>query len=155
MNSVVLIGRLTKDPELRYLPNGGTAVCNFSLAVDKNLSKDKKQEMESQGKYTADFINIVVWGKQGENCANFLAKGRLVAIQGRIQTGSYNASDGSKRYTFDVVAENTEFLEWGDKGSNSPSGNTNIDYNSNKGSSNTSDFTGNGFDPVDEDDIPF
>lgn len=155
MNSVVLIGRLTKDPELRYLPNGGTAVCNFSLAVDKNLPKEKKQEMESQGKYTADFINIVVWGKQGENCANYLAKGRLVAIQGRIQTGSYNASDGSKRYTFDVVAENTEFLEWGDKGSSSPSGNTNIDYNSNRGSSDTSDFTGNGFDPVDEDDIPF
>ena len=149
MNSVVLIGRLTRDPELRYLPNGGTAVCNFSLAVDKDLSKEKKQQMESQGKYTADFINIVVWGKQGENCANYLAKGRLVAIQGRIQTGSYNANDGSKRYTFDVVAEKTEFLEWGDK--NTSSGNTNIDNNANQ----TNDFGGDGFHPVDEDDIPF
>lgn len=149
MNSVVLIGRLTRDPELRYLPNGGTAVCNFSLAVDKDLSKEKKQQMESQGKYTADFINIVVWGKQGENCANYLAKGRLVAIQGRIQTGSYNANDGSKRYTFDVVAEKTEFLEWGDK--NTSSGNTNIDNNTNQ----TNDFGGDGFHPVDEDDIPF
>ena len=109
--------------------------------------------MESQGKYTADFINIVVWGKQGENCANFLSKGRLVAIQGRIQTGSYNASDGSKKYTFEVVADNTEFLEWGDK--SSPSGNTNIDNNSSRNSNETNDFTGNGFDPVDEDDIPF
>lgn len=150
MNSVTLIGRLTKDPELRYLPNGGTAVCNFSLAVDKDLSREKRQEMESQGKYTADFINIVVWGKQGENCANYLAKGRLVAIQGRIQTGSYNANDGSKRYTFDVVAEKTEFLEWGDK--NSPSGNTNINSNTN---SESNDFAGDGFDSVEEDDIPF
>ena len=154
MNSVTLIGRLTKDPELRYLPNGGTAVCNFSLAVDKDLSKEKKQQMESQGKYTADFINIVVWGKQGENCANYLAKGRLVAIQGRIQTGSYNANDGSKRYTFDIVAEKTEFLEWGDK--NAPQGN-NIDNNSSSNNMNqeSNDFGGDGFHPVDEDEIPF
>ena len=141
LNSVVLIGRLTRNPELRYLPNGGTAVCNFSLAIDKNLSKDKKKEMENRGQYTANFINIVVWGKQGENCANFLAKGRLVAIQGRIQTGSYVANDGTKRYTFEVVADNTEFLEWGDKQQNN--------------SSDNQDFSGNGFQPVDEDDIPF
>lgn len=148
MNNVTLIGRLTRDPELRYLPNGGTAVCNFSLAVDKNLPKEKKQEMESQGKYTADFINIVVWGKQGENCANFLAKGRLVAIRGRIQTGSYSADDGSKRYTFNVVAEHTEFLEWGDKNDNGKG-------STNHSNSESSDFTGSGFEPVDEDDIPF
>ncbi len=152
MNSVTLIGRLTKDPELRYLPNGGTAVCNFSLAIDKDLSRDKRQEMESQGKHTADFINIVVWGKQGENCANYLAKGRLVAIQGRIQTGSYNANDGTKRYTFDVVAERTEFLEWGDK--NSPSGNTNTNNSSNTNNE-SNDFAGDGFNSVEEDDIPF
>ncbi len=156
MNSVVLIGRLTRDPELRYLPNGGTAVCNFSLAVDKEVSKEKKQEMESQGKYTADFVNIVVWGRQGENCANYLAKGRLVAIQGRIQTGSYDAKDGSKRYTFEVVAERTEFLEWGDK--NESQGNSNANTNSNQ-SDNTSqksnDFGGDGFHPVDDDEIPF
>lgn len=148
MNSVVLIGRLTRDPELRYLPNGGMAVCNFSLAVDKDLSREKKQQMESQGKYTADFINIVVWGKQGENCANYLAKGRLVAIQGRIQTGSYNANDGSKRYTFDVVAEKTEFLEWGDK--NQSQGNPIDSMNQEP-----SDFGGDGFHPVDDDEIPF
>ena len=153
MNSVTLIGRLTKDPELRYLPNGGTAVCNFSLAVDKDLSKEKKQQMESQGKYTADFINIVVWGKQGENCANYLAKGRLVAIQGRIQTGSYNANDGSKRYTFDIVAEKTEFLEWGDK--NAPRENNIDNSSSNNMNQESNDFGGDGFHPVDEDEIPF
>lgn len=143
LNSVVLIGRLTRDPELRYLPNGGTAVCNFSLAVDKGVSKEKKQEMESQGKHTADFINIVVWGKQGENCANYLAKGRLVGIQGRIQTGQYEDKQGNKRYSFDVVAEKTEFLEWGDKNSDSS--------NNSNGSSGYDD----GFHPVDSEDIPF
>ena len=71
MNNVVLIGRLTRDPELRYLPNSGTPVANFSLAVDKQLSKEKKQEFETKGQPTADFINIVVWNKPAENCANF------------------------------------------------------------------------------------
>ncbi|MDR7856040.1 single-stranded DNA-binding protein [Tissierella sp.] len=140
MNNVVLIGRLTRDPELRYLP-AGTAVCKFSLAVEKGLSKEKKQEMESRNQPTADFINIVVWGKMGENCANFLAKGRLVGIQGRIQSGSYD-KDGVKYYTTDVVATNVEFLEWGDKqqSNNAPS----------------TDFGGiEGFNPTSNDDIPF
>ena len=110
MNNVVLIGRLTRDPELRYIPGSGQAVTKFSLAVDKGLSKDKKQEMESQNKPTADFINIVVWGKQAENAANYLVKGRLVGVQGRIQTGSYDDKDGKKVYSFDVVAKNVEFL---------------------------------------------
>ena len=145
MNQVTLIGRLTKDPELRYLPNGGMAVCKFGLAVDKGLNKEKQQEMKAKGQFTADFINIVVWGKQGENCANYLAKGRLVAIQGRIQTGSYNANDGSKRCSFDVVAEKTKFLEWGDKNGSSSSNRSN----------NSMDNNADGFTPVDEDSIPF
>ena len=70
MNCVILIGRLTRDPELRYIPNTGTPVATFSLAVDKQLSKEKKMELEAQGRPTADFINIVVWGKQAEHCAN-------------------------------------------------------------------------------------
>lgn len=115
MNSVNLIGRLTRDPELRYIPGSGTAVCNFTLAVDKGLSKDKKQEMESKNQPTADFIRIVVWGKMGENSANYLKKGRLVAIQGAIQTGQYNDKDGKTVYTTEVNARNVEFLEWGDK----------------------------------------
>lgn len=147
MNSVALIGRLTRDPELRYLPNGGTAICKFSLAVDKGLSKDKKQELEAQGKFTADFINITAFGKLGENIANYMKKGSMIGIQGRIQTGSYNADDGSKRYTFEVVAEKSEFLSW------------NNDSNSNSNTSNnTTDnggFDGDGFQPVDDEDIPF
>ena len=142
MNNVVLIGRLTRDPELRYIPSG-QAVCNFSLAVDKNLAKDKKQEMESRNQPTADFVNIVVWGKSAENCANYLVKGRLVGVQGRLQSGSYEAKDGTKRYTMDVVAQNVEFLEWGDK----PQGNT-----QSQGSDN-SDLQD--FHPIDNDDIPF
>jgi len=139
MNSVVLIGRLTRDPELRYIPVTGTAVSKFTLAVDRGLSKDKKQEMESQGKQTADFINITVWGKQAENAANYLAKGRLVAIHGRIQTGSYD-KDGTRVYTTEVVANNVEFLEWGDKNNNS---------------NNDSGWDIEGFHPVDNDDVPF
>ncbi len=111
MNNVVLIGRLCADPELRYIPSG-VAACSFRLAVDKGLSKDKKQEMESKGQPTADFINIVVWGKLGENCANYLAKGRLVAIQGRLQSRSWETENG-RRYVTEVVANQVQFLEWG------------------------------------------
>lgn len=137
MNNVVLIGRLTRDPELRYIPNSGNAVSTFTLAVDKGLSKDKKQEMESKNEPTADFIRIVVWGKSAENCANYLAKGRLVGVQGRIQTGSYDDKDGKRIYTFDVVANNVEFLEWGEKV-------TPTEYE-----------TPEGFHPTNNDDIPF
>ena len=144
MNNVVLIGRLTRDPELRYIPNSGTAVSTFSLAVDKNLSKDKKAEMESKNQPTADFIRIVVWGKTAENCANFLTKGKLVGVNGRIQTGSYDDKDGKKVYTTEVVANTVEFLEWGDSGNKSPQ------------SSNDNDFPDvGGFHPTDNDDIPF
>ena len=77
MNNVSLIGRLTADPQLRYIPSG-TAVCNFNMAVDKGLSKDKKTELEAQGKPVADFINIVVWGKSAENVANYMSRGRIL-----------------------------------------------------------------------------
>lgn len=143
MNSVILIGRLTRDPELRYLSNG-MGVTRFGIAVDKDLSREKRQEFETKGLPTADFINIVVWGKQAENCAQYLVKGRLVAIQGRIQTGSYTAQDGTKRYTTDVVADRVQFLEWGDR-----QGTQNV----NKGSS--PDIDVDGFHPTDDDDIPF
>src|SRR5699024_11175522 len=137
------IGRLTRDPELRYIPNTGTPVSTFSLAVDKQLSKEKRQEFESKGQPTADFINIVVWGRLAENCANYLSKGLLAAVQGRIQSRSYEANDGTRRYVTEVVAERVEFLEWKD------------DNRSNFGDSNT-DFPGiDGFEPVDDEDIPF
>lgn len=113
INSVNLVGRLTRDPEMRYTQSG-TAVTSFTLAVDKQLSKDKKQEMESKGQPTADFPRITVWGKQAESSANYLAKGKLVAIQGRIQTGNYQDTDGKTVYTTDVVAQQVQFLEWSD-----------------------------------------
>lgn len=150
MNSVILIGRLTRDPELRYLSNG-MAVSRFSIAVDKDLSREKKQEFESKGQPTADFINIVVWGKQAENCANYLVKGRLVAIQGRIQSGSYTAQDGTKRFTTDVTADRVQFLEWGETRQGNQ--NTNRDFNANKDFN--VDIDMDGFHPTDDDDIPF
>ncbi len=113
MNNVVLIGRLTKDPELRYIPESQNAVATFTLAVDRPFAKEKQ----------ADFIRITVFGKQAENCERFLTKGRMAGIQGRLQTGSYKNKEGATVYTTDVVADRVEFLEWGDKtGSGSGSG---------------------------------
>jgi len=109
----MLIGRLTRDPELRYIPSTGTPVATFSLAVDRELSREKRQEVESKGQPTADFINIVVWGKQAENCANYLQKGKLAAVSGRLQSRSYEGRDGTRRYVTEVVATRVEFLEWG------------------------------------------
>lgn len=97
MNSVTLIGRLTKDPDLSYTQSGN-AVCKFTLAVNR------------VGKYDADFIRIVTWNKVAENCNRYLAKGSQVGIQGRIQTGSYKNKDGQTVYTTDVIANNIEFL---------------------------------------------
>lgn len=102
MNSVILIGNLARDPELSYTPNTQTAVCRFSLAVNR-----PKKDGEDQG---ADFIRITVWGKQAENCDRYLSKGRKVAVNGRIQTGSYKDKNGQTVYTTDVVANNVEFL---------------------------------------------
>lgn len=122
MNKVILIGRLTKDPDLRYTQSG-MAVCQFTLAVNKNLSKDKKEEMEAQNKPTADFPRIVVWGKQAESLCQYLGKGSRCAIEGSIQTGSYQDSNGNRVFTTDIAAKHVEFLS--DSSSNS------IEYNSN------------------------
>lgn len=104
MNSVVLIGRLTRDPELRYTTSQ-MAVATFSLAIDRPVRAGKERE--------TDFPRITVFGKQAENCEKYLAKGRMAAVQGRLQTGSYTNKDGAKVYTTDVVADRVEFLEWG------------------------------------------
>lgn len=102
MNSVVLIGRLTRDPELRYTAGTQTAVATFTLAIDRYAKQGEEKK--------ADFPNIIVFGKTAENCEKYLAKGRLVGIHGRIQTGSYTNKDGVTVYTTDVVADNVEFL---------------------------------------------
>ena len=109
MNKVFLIGRLTRDPELRYT-GSNTPVATFSLAVNRNFTNQA-------GEREADFINIVVWRKQAENVKNYLSQGSQVAIDGRIQTRSYDDNNGQKRYVTEVVADNVEFL--GSKGSNS------------------------------------
>lgn len=102
LNNVVLIGRLTKDPELRYTPSG-VAVASFTLAVDRPFAKEGQQQ--------ADFIPIVVWNKQAENCANYIGKGRLVAIEGRLQVRTYDTQEGQRRWVTEVVAENVRFLD--------------------------------------------
>jgi single-strand DNA-binding protein len=104
MNSVILIGRLARDPELRFTTSG-KGVATFSIAVNRAFSKMKE----------ADFFNIVVWGKTAENCANYLAKGRLVGVQGRLQSRSYETQAGEKRYVTEVVADQVEFLEYAKK----------------------------------------
>lgn len=137
INRVVLIGRLVKDPELKFLPNGGTAVCTFTIAVDRRFKKE-------DGSKEADFIPIVVWGKPAENTANYMSKGRLIGISGRIQTRTYDAKDGSKRYVTEVVADEVQFL---DKGNGNQQGGQG---SQNSGGSNYDDVT-----PVDDGDIPW
>lgn len=125
MNHIVLIGRLTRDPELRYTPNG-VAVTNFDLAVDRPTTNQ-------QGEREADFIRIIAWQKQAEVCANYLKKGRLVAVEGRLQIRSYETQDGQKRRVAEVVASHVQFLERSreDGGSVSPKENNpaNVDNN--------------------------
>lgn len=130
MNKTVLIGRLTKDPELKYTPGSGNAVTTITLAVDRRFSKVENKE--------ADFIPVVVWGKSAESVAQYMAKGRLMAVSGRIQTRSYEAKDGGKRYVTEVIAEEVQFLEWGDSKKKTDSG------------ASFDDMT-----PIDDDDIPF
>ena len=148
MNKVVLIGRLTKDPELRFTPGSGAAVTTLILAVDKFNTKTGQKE--------ADFIPVVVWGKQAENTANYMSKGSQMAIGGRIQTRSYEAKDGTKRYVTEVVATEVQFLSKGNA-----SANAGTSYgNSNEYSAPSNDIFGGGsfeddITPVDDGDMPF
>ncbi|MBC7343127.1 MAG: single-stranded DNA-binding protein [Clostridia bacterium] len=103
LNRVILIGRLTRDPELRYTPSG-VPVASFTLAVDRPFTNQ-------QGERGTDFIRIVAWRKLGETCSNNLNKGRLVAVEGRLQIRSYDASDGTRRQAAEVVADDVRFLD--------------------------------------------
>jgi len=107
MNKVVLIGRMTKEPELKFTPGTGTAVCTFTMAVNRRFKKE--------GQPDADFIPIVVWGKQAESTVNYMSKGKLLSVAGRIETRSYEAKDGGRRYVTEVVADEVSFLEYGNK----------------------------------------
>ena len=154
MNKVVLIGRLTKDPELKFTPGNGTAVATFTLAVDRRVPN-------KNGQREADFIPVVAWGKQAESTANYMSKGKLMGVSGRIQTRTYDAKDGSKRYVTEIVAEEVQFLEWGN-GNGNANGSTpapnRAASQSNSGNS-AMDFQGSIYEdemtPVDDGDIPF
>ncbi|MDT0112156.1 single-stranded DNA-binding protein [Listeria booriae] len=103
MNRVVLVGRLTKDPELRYTP-AGVAVATFTLAVNRNFTNQA-------GEREADFINCVIWRKPAENVANFLRKGSLAGVDGKVQTRNYEGQDGKRVYVTEILAESVQFLE--------------------------------------------
>ena len=114
MNKVILIGRTVADPELRYAAGSGTAVCKFTLAITRQFKKDE-----------TDFIRCVAFNKAAENITQYITKGRQLAVTGSIRTGSYDAQDGTKRYTTDVMVESFEFI-----GNNKDNGSSN-DSNSN------------------------
>lgn len=103
-NKVLLMGNLTRDPELRYT-SGGSPVCNFSMAINRYYN-DKQGERKEE----TTFMRITVWGKQGEHCAQYLAKGRSVFVEGRLQSRSWETEDGQKRSAVDVVADNVQFI---------------------------------------------
>ena len=104
MNKAILIGRLTRDPELRYT-SSNRAVCQFTVAIDRPFTNQTTGERE------ADFINVVAWDKTGENIGKYMTKGRLIAVEGRIQTRNYDNNEGRKVYVTEVIASNVQFLE--------------------------------------------
>jgi len=151
VNKVVLVGRLTKDPELRFAAGSGSAVCRFTVAVNRQFKKDE-----------TDFIGCVAFGKTAEIIAQYLTKGREIAVSGSIRTGSYDAQDGTKRYTTDVAVDSFDFI-----GSNSGAARSNDSFNNNNNNgnsgysapSNDDRFGGESFNdditPVDDGDMPF
>ena len=144
MNSVALIGRLTRDPEVRYGAATQTAVARFTIAVDR-------QRGGRDGEQTADFISIVCFGKTAELVEKYMGKGRLVGVTGRIQTGSYE-KDGRKVYTTDVVADRVEFLDRGDKADGSQSS---MGYSAPAAEKSSGPAIPEGFSQLTDDDIPF
>jgi len=164
LNRVILIGRLTRDPELRYTPSG-VAVTQFTIAVDRPFSNQQNQR-------EADFIPVVTWRQLAETCANYLRKGRLTAVEGRIQVRNYDNNEGKRVYVTEVIADNVRFLESpnsganredpgpgaGSMGSDSGGGNNNGGGNRYSGGSrsNQDPFSDDGK-PIDisDDDLPF
>ncbi|WP_099346877.1 single-stranded DNA-binding protein [Clostridium tertium] len=137
MNKVVLIGRMVADPELNFQANSGMAICRFRLAVTRPFKKDE-----------TDFINCIAFNKRAETIAQYLTKGRQLAVTGSIRTGSYDAKDGTKRYTTDIVVDSFEFI-----------GSSKNDNQGSNNSFNQDSFGGMNFEedmmPVDDGDMPF
>lgn len=147
MNLVALYGRLTRDPELKY-SQGGTANCFATIAVDRGLSKEKRQQAEAAGQPTADFISIKAFGKTAEILANYFHKGNRIAVEGRINTGSYE-KNGERVYTTDVVVNSVHFIETAAENGGSNGGGQTFGP---QGGSNGSDV---GYYPIDNADVPF
>lgn len=151
MNKVFLIGNLTRDPEMRSTQSG-VAVCNFTIAVNRRFRNAQTGQQET------DFLNVIAWRQLAELCAKYLAKGREVAIAGSIQTRTYEAKDGSKRTTFDIVADEVEFLSANQNGgAQSMPGAYTTAVSKDSGTANApqphNDF--GGFTQVDDDELPF
>lgn len=140
MNHVVLVGRLTRDPELRYIAGSGTAVVQFGLAVDREFTKEGKKE--------TDFIDIQVWGKSAENCANYLGKGSLAAVQGSLRIDTYQNQAGENRRIAKVNANRVQFLD-----SRNKTGEAN--NKTFEPSFEPSGLDPQGFTAIDDNDIPF
>lgn len=153
INRVLLEGRLTADPQLRFTPNG-IAVATFTLAVNRNFANEA-------GERVADFLNIVVWRKQAENVANFLKKGSLASVDGRLQSRSYEGQDGKRVYVTEVVAEGVYFLEPRRDNQQSNTNNAGTNQNANSGQSGgynrNDDPFANAGQPIDisDNDLPF
>ncbi len=141
MNKTILIGNLSKDPELATT-NGGVSVCRFTLAVQRRFQN-------ADGERDADFINIVVWRGQAENCHKFLKKGSKCAVVGRIQISSYEAQDGTKRYVTEVVADEVEFV--GSKPRDDEGGNSSFVREPHQ----TAQKQVAELEPIDDDSLPF
>ena len=152
MNKVILIGRLTKDPELRFAAGSGMAISRFTVAVNRQFKKD-----------VTDFINCVAFGITAETISQYLTKGRQIAVTGSIRTGSYDAQDGTKRYTTDVAVESFEFIGSGngardnaDSFNNGGYGNSSSDYSAQGNNDSFGDLSFNDdITPVDDGDMPF
>lgn len=140
MNKVILIGRLTKDVELRYTQTNNTAVASFSLAVNRKFVKSGEERQ-------ADFFNIIAWNKLAENISKYLFKGNQVAISGRLETRSWDDQNGQKHYVTEVIAEEVDFIGSKNKQNNEAILNSHTPIN--KNDDDTSDFICNG------DDLPF
>ena len=154
MNKVILIGRLTRDPDVRYSSgDNAMAIARFTLAVDRRQRRDAS----ASDQQTADFIGCVAFGRQGEFVEKYFRKGMKAVVEGRIQTGSYTNKDGQKVYTTDIVAENIEFAESKNSGGGAPAGDSFVPMsNGNQGQSQPE--VGDGFmnipDGIDEE-LPF
>lgn len=145
MNKVILSGRLVQDPELAYTREGTQARCRFTLAVDKRLSRDKKEEYIQKGWATADFINVTVWGKAAETLAQYSGKGLRLVVAGRLSVNNYTDNEGNMRSFTEVVVEDFDIIDFKGDNERSNGGTDNNDSNSN----------GGGFEPRYDENIPF